>query len=142
MTDSFEAEYFTNDERKRKAIGKKMIRDSEEMKDYEYQWKNIKKAGEALVAGDWKKFKNNINQLDTSPREVIKESYGSQLSQIINPSKINQIYSFDAESFEADMTVGDGFKLGVGAILGFTAIGAAFGLLGNVIGNLIGTKEE
>lgn len=45
-------------------------------------------------------------------------------------------------SFEADMTVGDGFKLGVGAVLGFTAIGAAFGLLGNVIGNLIGTKEE
>jgi hypothetical protein len=49
---------------------------------------------------------------------------------------------FDAESFEADMTVGDGFKLGVGAILGFTAIGAAFGLLGNVIGNLIGNKGE
>ena len=49
---------------------------------------------------------------------------------------------YAAESFEADMTVADGFKLGVGAILGFTAIGAAFGLLGNVIGNLIGNKEE
>ena len=100
--ESFEAENFIGDSKKRITLGKKMVKDAKGMQDYEYQWTNIEKAGQGLIEGNWKKFKGNVNQLDTSPRQVIKQIYGKSLSKMINPKKRNQIYLFDAESFEAE----------------------------------------
>ena len=81
--ESFEAENFIGDSKKRIALGKKMVIDAKDMQDYEYQWTNIEKAGQGLIESDWKKFKGNVNQLDTSPRQVIKRNgYGKSLSRI------------------------------------------------------------
>ena len=101
-SESFEAENFIGDSKKRIALGKKMVKDAKDMQDYEYQWTNIEKAGQGLIESDWKKFKGNVNQLDTSPRQVIKQIYGKSLSKMINPKKRNQINLFDAESFDVE----------------------------------------
>ena len=101
-SESFEAEHFIGDSKKRIALGKKMVKDAKDMQDYEYQWTNIEKAGQGLIESDWKKFKGNVNQLDTSPRQVIKQIYGKSLSKMINPKKRNQINLFDAESFDVE----------------------------------------
>ena len=179
--ESFEAQYFRGkegyfigSEKERKALGKRIIIESEDLKEFgEPDWKYIEKAGKALVKGDFNVLRHNMQMLDSVPSRLMTDAFGSDFEKVISPKKIEQLHlyldaeSFEAEvcpcgcamvgcvcspsckgeclgaeSFEADMTVGDGFKLGVGAILGFTAIGAAFGLLGNLIGNLIGNKGE
>ena len=63
--------------------------------------------------------------------DVITDSYNAAVKQGL--IEVN-----DAESFEADMTVGDGFKLGLGGAMGF----AAFGITLGIIGSLLKSKED
>jgi len=100
--ESFEAEHFIGNDKKRIALAKSIIDNARDMKDYEYQWKTIEKAGIALKEGNWNQFKNNLNQLDSVPLRVITDVYGSKLKEIISPKKYNQLYLYGAESFEGE----------------------------------------
>jgi len=109
--ESFEAEYFIGkegyfigSERERKALGKEMIIESEDLKNFgEPDWKYIEMAGKALVKGDFKALRHNMQMLDSTPAYLITEIYGDEFEKVISPKKIKQLYlKLDAESFEAE----------------------------------------
>jgi hypothetical protein len=100
--ESFKAEHFIGNDKKRISLAKSIIENARDMKDYEYQWKTIEKAGMALKEGNWNQFKNNLNQLDSVPLRVMTDIYGSELKEILSPEKYNQLYLYGAESFEGE----------------------------------------
>ena len=109
--ESFEAEYFIGKKgyfignaRERKALGKKMINESQDLKDFgEPDWKYIGMAGKALVNGDFKELRHNMQMLDSTPAYHITNIFGDDFEKVISPKKIKQLHlKLDAESFEAD----------------------------------------
>ena len=109
--ESFEAQYFRGkegyfigSEKERKALGKRIIIESEDLKEFgEPDWKYIEKAGKALVKGDFNVLRHNMQMLDSVPSRLMTDAFGSDFEKVISPKKIEQLHLYlDAESFEAN----------------------------------------
>ena len=111
--ESFEAQYFIGkegyfigSEKERKALGKRIIIESDDLKDFgEPDWKHIENAGKALVKGDFKALRHSMGMLDSVPLRLMTDAFGSDFEKVISPKKIEQLHLYlDAESFEASAT--------------------------------------